>query len=48
MAFYWKVIVSVLILMPLFYYFFLIPHYKACVASGTDKGVCIETWIFNF
>ena len=37
----------IVVLIPL-YIFFLIPQYKACVASGTDKGICIHIYLVRW
>jgi hypothetical protein len=43
-----KFIVALVILLVPFYLFFLVPHYHACLATGTDKGTCIHTWLYRF
>jgi len=40
-------IILLILAIPL-YIFFLAPNYKKCVESGTNKGVCIHTWLFRF
>lgn len=31
----------------LYYRYLLYPHYKQCLVTGTDKGVCVHTWLFR-
>lgn len=31
-----------------FYTFILYPNYKKCVEGGTDKMVCLHTWLLRF
>lgn len=43
-----KLLIGALLFAFLWYTFFLIPHYRSCIESGTDKGVCIHTWLFRW
>jgi hypothetical protein len=36
------------IVAPILYATWLVPHYKACIKSGTDRGTCVHTWLFRF
>lgn len=45
---FYKFTLALLIISIPFYIFFLIPHYKKCIASGTDRGTCIHTWLVRW